>query len=228
MSSYVSEGEFSEQRLDKLKKFVDDNKKPTAVTRLVKEINYLDSKYGVFEIAKLFSEMYTEYKIENNQIIASEVEKPVWKHVTAFINKNSKMVYLNGYTGWPTDLISTVIFNKPGKISPREIDIKAIEKDIRNNGRFTFNGTSFEEPNGTKISISNPAGLDIRTDKHLIDTGGIEKKNLKILIQKDDKNFSVTIYPNGKITFGGRIIDEQSTLGIFMKVFTEIEDYATS
>ena len=228
ISSYeVSEG-LPEAKIKKLNAFSDDKKAPMEIAKLVKEIDYSRSKYYLFEIAKKFKEMVTEYKVENNTITTIEKETDIWKKALAYISENSKIVYLMRETGWPVSMISKIIFDgREDKIVPREINIKKIEEDIRQNNRFTFNGTSFEEADGTKVSISNPSGIDIKTDKHVKDTKNIEKKNLKILIQKDDKNFNVMIYPNGKITFGGRITDEESALSIFTKVFDEIKEYSS-
>lgn len=225
ITSYTFDEDITDLTFNRLNKFYDKKEKPKEVTKLKKEIKFLDIKYKVFEIAKLFTEMITTYQVEEGDIIAKEEEKPIWKHSLAYISKDSKIMYLNGQNDWPTNLISNILFNDPNKINPQQIDIKKIENDIRSKHIFNFNGTSFEDADGTKVSISNPGGISIDGSKYLKGNENTEKKNLKIPIQKDGKNFNVAIYPSGKITFGGRVTDEETALTIFIKVFDEIRDY---
>lgn len=225
ITSYTFSKDLTEVNLNKLNEFYENNPKPKEITKIVKEIELLGNNYKVFEVAKLFSEQFTFYEIEDNRIIAKEKEVDIWKKSLVYINANLKTIYLIGQNSWPINLISGILFDDTNEIQPKQIDIKNIENDIRNKNKFTFNGTSFEDREGTKVSVSNPSGIKIESNRYLKGNESTEKKNLKILIEKDDKNFNVTLYPSGKITFGGRVADYQTALIIFIKVYDEIKNY---
>lgn len=84
---------------------------------------------------------------------------------------------------------------------------------------------SFVDAEQTKVTIRNPGGLDLDTNKYTKDVANVEKDHIDIIIQKDDLNINVLVYPHGKVTFQGYTKDKETALRIFLKIWGEIKDY---
>lgn len=226
MFFYESEESISEDILKPLQKYYDDKENPTAVSKLISQITEGKFKYKVFRIAKIVEKNFQAYKIEDDDIIPEEESEQVWETHYAYIRLDSKFVYVSGSGGgWVAHFISNLIFNKEDKIKIREIDTKKLEEDIRQSNKFTPTGTSFIDEEQTRITIRNSAGLDFETNKYTKDIGDFDKDHIDIIIQKDEINMNVLLYPQGKVTFQGYVKEKDTTLRIFLRIWDEIKEY---
>ena len=226
MSFYESEEIITEDLLKKLQKYYDDETDPSEISTLIHQISESSIKYKVFRIAKKVNKNVQVYKIEDGNIIPEEEEVKVWDTYYAYIGLDSKSVYVSGSGGgWVSNFISQILFGDDDKIKIMEIDTKKLEEDIRKSNKFTPIGASFVDEEQTKVTIRNPAGLDFETNKYTKDIAEIEKGHIDIIIQKDDLNINVLVYPQGKVTFQGYTKDKETTLRIFLKIWNEIKEY---
>lgn len=226
MSFYQVEENITEEMLKPLQKYYDDEKNPSEISMLISQIKEDSFTYKVYRIAKKVGKNFQVYKIEDDIIIPEEDEFKIWETHYAYIKINSKSIYVSGSgAGWVSNFISNIIFKEDTKIKLIEIDTKGLEEDIRKSKKFTPTGASFMDEEQTKVTIKNPSGLDFVTNKYMKDIPEIDKDRIDIIIQKDDLNIIVYVYPQGKVTFQGYIRDKETTLRIFLKIWNEIKEY---
>lgn len=224
---YESETKITDEHLNKLKEFFDNAKNLKKVSKFIETIIIDSSSYSVYRVAKLIQDSKQIYSIENNVIIPSEEEIESWNTCFIYIKKDSKYVYVKGASArWVGPMMSMILFNEDSKIKIRNIDTSKIEEDIRNNSKFTSTGTSYLDEDGTKITVKNPAGLDLCTHWATKDKNEISKDHMDILIEKDELNFNVLVYPEGKITIFAFALDSITPLKIFLKIWDEIKEYS--
>ena len=225
MSFYEAEDKITAEMLKPLQKYYDSDD-PSEVSMLINQIKEGSSTYKVYRIAKKVNKSFPIYKIEGDIIVPEEDEFKVWETHYAYIKVNSKSIYVSGSgAGWVSNFISNIIFKEETKIKLIEIDTKGLEEDIRNSKKFTPVGASFFDEEQTKVTIKNPAGLDFETNKYMKDISEIDKDRIDIIIQKDELNIIVLVYPQGKVTFQGYTRDKETTLRIFLKIWNEIKEY---
>lgn len=226
MSFYETEENITEEILKPLQKYYDNKTNPSEISMLISQIKENSFVYKVYRIAKMVDKNFPAYKIEDDVIIPEEGEFKVWETHYAYIKLNSKSIYVSGSgAGWVSSFISNIIFKNDAKIKLIEINTKGLEEDIRKSKKFTPTGASFVDEEQTKVTIKNPSGLDFVTNKYMKDISEIDKDRIDIIIQKDDLNIIVFVYPQGKVTFQGYTRDKDTTLRIFLKIWNEIKEY---
>ena len=229
LSMYFHESEeiITDEMLKKLQKYYDDKENPTEISTLINQISVGTVKYKIFRIAKKINKNFQVYKIEEGNIVPTEEETEVWDTNYAYIRIDSKFVYVSGSSyGWVSNFISRKLFEDENRIRIMEIDTKKLEDDVRKSNKFTPIGASFVDEEQTKVTIKNPAGLDFETNKYMKDMAEIEKGHIDIIIQKDDLNLNILVYPQGKVTFQGYTKDKETALRIFLKIWNEIKEYS--
>lgn len=229
VSFYESDEKIDETTLRKLDNYGDDKENLSEVSILLKQIIVGRDKYRIFRIGKKVKKIVQMYTVdEEDKIIPVEEETQGWEDTYAYIKVDSNDLFVSGSgAGWVGGFISRVLFGSENKIKLTEIDTKKLEEDIRKSRKFTPIGTSFVDPDQTRVTIKNSGGIDLDTNRHTKDIAELEKSHIDIIIQaEDDLNFNVFVYPTGKITFQGYIRDKEAALRIFLKIWAEIKEYS--
>ncbi|PIN91578.1 hypothetical protein COU57_00045 [Candidatus Pacearchaeota archaeon CG10_big_fil_rev_8_21_14_0_10_32_14] len=229
MTFYESDEKFSDDLLEKLDNYGDNMDDLGEVSIFRKKIIVGKDTYKIFKMGKKVKEVVPGYSAnEQGNIISEDQEITKWADNYAYIKVNSKELYVSGpMSGWVSNFISILLFGSESKIKRVEIDTKKLEDDIRKSKKFTPIGTSFIDPDQTKVTIKNSGGIDLDTNRHTKDCEDIEKNHIDIIIQTDDElNFNVYVYPHGKVTFQGFIKDNETALRIFLKIWNEIREYS--
>lgn len=225
-----SEEIIKDEHLEKMKEYYEGEKDdPTIISKSKGSITENSQEYYVFEVAKRIHETRQDYKIDENKdiIVPCEEDFEYWNTVSVYIGRNSKYIYVRGaFSGWIMNIISNILFGVQGNIKKRAIATDRIEEDIRRSSKFQCSGTSFEDTDGTKLTLKNLSGIDLDTHYITKDKNGIEKNRIEIIVEKDDLNFDILVYPEGKVTFPGRPRYHSTMFRIFLRIWSEIEDYS--
>jgi len=221
-----SDTELTNEDFAKIKEYYDSSTEPTQVCKFIESIVEIPSTFLIFRLAKKLDIKEQTYKIEKDRIIPQEQPSKAWDDCYVYMKEKSKYIYIKGAkAGWASALLSEILFGVIGKIKVRSIDTALIEQDIRQNSKFVFTGTRFEDPDGTKITISNTAGMDLQTHWATREKEDTDKNYMGIVVEKDDLRINVKIYPDGKITIQGYVFDPITALRMFLKIWPEIQEY---